>query len=87
MRVSRILTTVIGVLLVISVCVAAEAAGNSEVLPKICSDLSYCQIIEEDGPVPQSSGSVSSLAGLSRIGMRTLDWLSSLGLLVPVIGA
>ena len=87
MRVSRILIAMLGVLLVVSVCVAAEDAGSTEVLPEFCPDSSYCQIIEDDGPVPQSSESVSSLAGLSRLGVRILDWLSSLDLLVPMIGA
>ena len=101
MRVSRVLTMMIGVLLVVSVCVAAEDARYTEALPEICPDLSdlnpsehqripvpyYCQIIDDDGPVPQSNESVSSSAGLSRIGVRILDWLSSLSFLVPMIGA
>ena len=81
MRVSRILTTMIGVLLVVSVCFAADDTGSTEVRPKFCPDLSHCQIIEDDGPVPQSNESLSF-----KTGMRILDWLSSF-LLVPMIGA
>jgi hypothetical protein len=93
----RVLIVMIGVLFVVSVCVAAEDSRSTEVLPKTCAGLSdldpsesqrlpvpyYCQVIDDDGPVPQTIES----ADLSRIAVRILDWLSSLGFLVPMIGA
>ena len=101
MRVSRILTTIIGLLLVVSGCVAGEDSGCTEVLPETCPDLSglnpserqripvpyYCQVIDDGGPVPQGNESMSSSIDLSGIGMKAFSWLSSLGFLVPTIGA
>jgi hypothetical protein len=100
MCMSRVFATMLALLLVASVTVAVEESGTTELQPDTCPDLSdlspselervavplFCQVIDDNGPVPQGNEAASSSLGLQQIGLRILDGISTMGLLVPTIG-
>ena len=101
MRVTKVSAVLIVMLLVASVCLASGDSGSSEALLDPCPDLSdlnpaeprhesipyYCQIVDDHDPIGQGQPPPDSAGGILQITARVLDWLSSLRLLVPMIGA
>ena len=82
MRATRILTTMLTVILIVPPCMAStEDSGSSGVLPDVCPDFSdlspwehqrlpipyYCQILDGIDPVPQGNAPPSSSVDLSNL--------------------
>ena len=100
MRVTKVSTTLMVMLLVASMCLASGGSGSSEALLDPCSDpwdlnpadprhesiLNYCQVVEEHDPIGQGQLPPDSPGSILQYTERVLDWLSSLGFLMPMIG-
>ena len=100
MRVTKVSAALIGMLLVASVSIATEGPGSTGVLPDPCPDLSdltpterrgvavplNCQVIDDDGPVPQGNEATGSPPDASGTGIAVPSWLSPLRILIPIVG-
>ncbi len=86
----KVETLIVLVILVVPVCTALANSGPVEIPTAACSDLSdlspseqrrvpvpyYCQVIDHSEPIPQSYEPPD--------GALTLDWLSSVGIVLPI---
>ena len=101
MRATRILAVVIAVLFIGPAFVASpEGSGSTEVLADVCADLLdlipseqqrlpvsyYCQVVDGLDPIAQGNEPPTSSADTPGISTLVLDWLSSLGFLLPTRG-